>query len=132
MDPDVDAIARACEITYGSLCECFASTECRMERKLGFSTRESGVGGSWAVVPIASWALGGEVGSRVRRWLLKDRSSGKTNWGQWLAMVSGLHFMPAVLLCEDYPPASRYSGSIVVCVESNKNALTSLLSSSQT
>ena len=49
-----------------------------MERNLGFSTRESGVGGMWVVEPMARAGLGGVVGRRVRRWLLRDRSSGKT------------------------------------------------------
>ena len=49
-----------------------------MDRNLGFSASESGVGGTWVVEPMARVGLGGEVGRSVRRWLLSDRSSGKT------------------------------------------------------
>ena len=38
-----------------------------MERNLGFSTSELGVGGSLVVDPMASSGFGGEVGSKVRR-----------------------------------------------------------------
>jgi hypothetical protein len=53
-------------------------TEWRMARKAGFSERESGVGGREEVDPMASFGLGGEVGRRVRRWLFRERLSGKT------------------------------------------------------
>lgn len=37
-----------------------------MRRKVGFSVRESGVGGMRVVVPIAREGVGGVVGRRVR------------------------------------------------------------------
>ena len=39
------------------------------------------MGGSLDVEPMASSAFGGEVGSSVSRWLLSERSSGKTYCG---------------------------------------------------
>ena len=51
-----------------------------MLKKLRFSMRESGVGGSFVVVPIASWAFGGDLGRRVRMWLFMEVESGKTYW----------------------------------------------------
>ena len=54
-------------MTYGSSWACLAKTECRIDRNLGFSRRESGVGGSWDVEPMARSAFGGEVDRRVRR-----------------------------------------------------------------
>lgn len=39
-----------------------------MERKCGFSVKESGVGGTFVVVPIERYWEGGSVGKRVRIW----------------------------------------------------------------
>lgn len=65
-DPDVEAITCACDITSGSLCACSAMTESTVLRKLRFSEKESGTGGSLEVVPMdSSWA-GGSVGRRDR------------------------------------------------------------------
>lgn len=55
-------------------------TECKIFKKLGFSLRESGVGGSRLDVPIARVGLGGMVGRRVRIWKFIVRGSGKTYW----------------------------------------------------
>jgi hypothetical protein len=41
-------------------------TELRIDRKPGFSVTESGVGGSFEVVPIAISGVGGSVGRRER------------------------------------------------------------------
>lgn len=49
-----------------------------MVKKLRFSMRESGAGGSFVVVPIASWGFGGDLGRRVRMWLFMELGSGKT------------------------------------------------------
>lgn len=38
----------------------------RIDRNLVFALRESGVGGTFAVVPIATDGVGGEVGRKVR------------------------------------------------------------------
>jgi hypothetical protein len=46
-----------------------------MFKNWGFSVKESGVGGSLLVVPMANWGFGGEVGRRERIWLLMERSS---------------------------------------------------------
>jgi hypothetical protein len=70
-----------------------------MLRNLEFSVRESGVGGSAVVVPIASSAVGGSVGMRDRRC---DRDAGKTYYGQ---LSSGESYEPGTgrdLRCEDY------------------------------
>jgi hypothetical protein len=40
----------------------------RIDRKCGFSVKESGVGGSFVVVPIERVLEGGSVGKRVRIW----------------------------------------------------------------
>lgn len=52
-------------------------TDCKMSRNLWFSVNESGVGGSWVVVPMAISGLGGAYERRERIWPLRDRSSGK-------------------------------------------------------
>lgn len=51
-----------------------------MRRKVGFSVRESGVGGRAVVVPMAREGVGGVVGRRVRMWAVGEgeRRSGKT------------------------------------------------------
>jgi len=50
-----------------------------MRRKVGFSVRESGVGGRVVVVPMAREGVGGWVGRRVRMWeeWERERGSGK-------------------------------------------------------
>ena len=47
---------------------------------LGFSVRESGVGGSLVVVPSARDGVGGVVGRRVRRCECALLGEGKTCW----------------------------------------------------
>jgi len=54
-------------------------TDWRMFRKWVFSLKESGVGGSFVVVPMASSGVGGEVGRRESRCPARERLSGKTN-----------------------------------------------------
>lgn len=49
-----------------------------MLEKLWFSLKDSGVGGSFVVVPMASSGVGGEVGRRVSRCPASERLSGKT------------------------------------------------------
>lgn len=51
-----------------------------MFRKLWFSLKESGVGGSFVVVPMASSGVGGELDRRESRCPVKERLSdfGKT------------------------------------------------------
>jgi hypothetical protein len=79
MDPDVLAKAAACPCTIGSSAAWRRRTSWRMERKRGFSVRESGVGGSWVVVPIARPADGDSVGRRVRIWDFEGEAGlGKT------------------------------------------------------
>lgn len=43
-----------------------------MLKKFLFSRSESEVGGSFVVVPMTSWGLGGDLGRRERMWLLID------------------------------------------------------------
>jgi hypothetical protein len=53
-------------------------------RKCGFSVRESGVGGSFVVVPIDKVWEGGSVGKRARIWeVIGDDGLGKTYWGRY-------------------------------------------------
>jgi hypothetical protein len=66
-EPEEDANAAAWPWTMGSEAACWARTSLRMERKRGFSVRESGVGGILLVVPIERGTEGGEVGRSVRR-----------------------------------------------------------------
>lgn len=79
-------MAWAWDITLASWWACWARTECKILKKLGFSLRESGVGGSRLVVPIARVGLGGVVGRRVRIWLFMVRGSGKTYWRGWVCL----------------------------------------------
>lgn len=51
-----------------------------MLKKVGFSARVSFVGGSLVVVPMASWGVGGDLGSSERMWLFIERVSGKIYW----------------------------------------------------
>ncbi len=62
----MDAKAAAWPCTIGSEAACSRRTSWRMERKCGFSVKESGVGGIAVVVPIASLWEGGSVGRRLR------------------------------------------------------------------
>lgn len=64
--PDVDAITWACEIASGSSCPYFVRTSCRISRNLGFSRKESVVGGSFEVIPIDRSGLGGSDGRSDR------------------------------------------------------------------
>jgi hypothetical protein len=51
----------------------------RIDRKRGFSVRESGVGGILVVVPRKRLGEGGEVGRRVRRCVVEgEEGCGKT------------------------------------------------------
>lgn len=88
-------MAWAWDITLASLWACWARTECRIFKKLGFSLRESGVGGSRLVVPIERVGLGGVVGRRVRIWLFMVRGSGKTYWRGWFCL-DGFNFKKCV------------------------------------
>jgi len=65
-EPDVDAKAAAWPWTKGSDGACSRRTSWRMERKCGFSVKESGVGGTFVVVPIDSFWEGGFVGRKDR------------------------------------------------------------------
>lgn len=65
-EPEVDAKAAAWPCTRGSSVACNRRTSLRMERKCGFSVKESGVGGILVVVPIERYWEGGSVGKRVR------------------------------------------------------------------
>jgi len=51
-------------------------TSLRIERKCGFSEKESGVGGILEVVPIERFCEGGDVGRRVK--MCEDAVRGKT------------------------------------------------------
>ena len=62
----MEANAAAWPCTQGSEAECWERTDCRIERKRGFSARESGVGGILVVVPTERLRDGGFVGRRVR------------------------------------------------------------------
>lgn len=65
-DPDVEANAAAWDCIPGSEAACFDRISSRIERKRGFSVRESGVGGILEVVPMdRDWEVG-DVGRRVR------------------------------------------------------------------
>jgi hypothetical protein len=78
----VDAKAAAWACTHGSPVAWLRSTSCRIVRKRGFSIRESGVGGSLLVLPIARLLDGGDVGSSVRMCdVEEDSGSGKTCCG---------------------------------------------------
>lgn len=55
-------------------------TSFRMARKFMFSARESVVGGSWVVVPMARLSVGGLVGRKERMWELL-LGLGKTCYG---------------------------------------------------
>ena len=77
LDPEVEAMACACDITFGSWVALSAITDWRMSRNLWFSVKESGVGGRAVVVPMAISGLGGNEERRESVWPLMDRSSGK-------------------------------------------------------
>lgn len=75
-DPEVEAKAAAWDRTPGSSAACLERTSLRMERKCGFSEKESGVGGTLEVVPIESFCEGGDVGRRVK--MCEDAVLGNT------------------------------------------------------
>jgi hypothetical protein len=53
----------------------------RIVRKCGFSVKESGVGGTFVVVPIERVCEGGSMGSRVRICeVVGEEGLGKTNY----------------------------------------------------
>ncbi len=83
-DPDVEAKAAAWPCTIGSSAACWRRTSLSRVRKCGFSVRESGVGGSFVVVPIDKVWEGGSVGKRARIWeVIGDDGLGKTYWGRY-------------------------------------------------
>jgi hypothetical protein len=65
-EPDVEAKAAAWLCIMGSSLAWRRRTSLRIERKCGFSIKESGVGGIFVVVPIERFVEGGSVGKRVR------------------------------------------------------------------
>lgn len=78
-EPEDDAKAAAWPATIGSEAACWDRTSFSMERKRGFSVRESGVGGICVVVPRERFTEGGEVGRRESRWAVEGEDGcGKT------------------------------------------------------
>jgi len=65
-EPEELAKAAAWPWTKGSEAACNRSTSWRIERNLGFSLKEKGVGGISVVVPMARLWDGGSVGNSVR------------------------------------------------------------------
>ena len=79
-EPDVEAKAAAWPWTIGSSAACTRSTSLRIVRKCGFSVKESGVGGTFVVVPIERVCEGGSTGSSVRICeVVGEEGLGKTN-----------------------------------------------------
>lgn len=71
----------AWDMASGSSCACSERTSCNVFKKVGFSVKDSGVGGSLVVTPIARSGFGGSDGNSDRRWFsLGDFSFGNTYW----------------------------------------------------